>query len=150
MELSVKKYDELSAEELYEILKVRSDVFVVEQNCVYQDLDGKDQMAYHVYIKDEQKIRAYLRVLAPGVSFTEVSLGRVLTTERNKGYGNLILKAGIETAVEKYGARQIRIEAQTYAKGFYEKFGFRQVSEEFLEDGIPHIQMLLNCENTYE
>lgn len=144
----IKRFEELTTEELYEILKVRAEIFVVEQNCVYQDLDEKDKTAYHIWIVDRGKIKAYLRVLDAGVSFPEVALGRVLTTERGKGYGNQILQAGIKTAAEKLHADQIKIEAQLYAKGFYERHGFRQTSEEFLEDGIPHIQMIWEKSNT--
>lgn len=143
MEILVKRFKELTIHELYEILRVRAEVFVVEQNCVYQDLDEKDKNAYHVYLCENNQIKAYLRVLDHGISFPEVAIGRVLTTERGKGYGNRILQAGINTAREKLHADQIKIEAQVYACGYYEKFGFQQISEEFLEDGIPHIQMLL-------
>lgn len=143
MDLVIKRFEELTTEELYEILKVRAEVFIVEQNCVYQDIDGKDKHAYHVFLKDDTGIQAYLRVIEKGVSFKEVSIGRVLTLKRGIGLGRQILLEGIKVAKEKLNADSIRIEAQTYAKGFYEQAGFRQVSEEFLEDGIPHIQMLL-------
>lgn len=143
MELVVKPFDELSLEELYEILKVRAEVFVVEQNCAYQDLDDKDKYSYHVFLKDETGIQAYLRVVDKGVSYEEVSLGRVLTVKRGCGLGKRIVLEGIKIAKEKMNADRIKIGAQTYAKGFYEKVGFKQVSEEYLEDGIPHIKMLL-------
>ncbi|MBR6764330.1 MAG: GNAT family N-acetyltransferase [Clostridia bacterium] len=146
MELVVKHYNELTPAELYEILKVRSAVFVVEQNCVFLDMDGNDVMAYHVTLWDNGKILAYLRVLEKGVTFDEVAIGRVLTTVRGKGYANVILEAGIKTAIERYGAKRIKLEAQTYARGVYEKFGFQQSSGEFLEDGIPHIEMTLDLE----
>lgn len=143
MELVIKRYDELSIDELYEILKVRVNVFVVEQKCPYPEIDEKDKKAYHIYIKDKNEIKAYLRVLDKGISFEEVSIGRVLTTERGVGLGNKIIEAGIKVARENMNADKIKIEAQTYAKKFYEKFGFSQISDEFLEDGIPHIQMIL-------
>lgn len=143
MELVVKKYNELTLDELYEIIQARISVFVIEQNCPYQDLDDKDKNAYHVILKDNNVIKGYLRVLDKGVTFEEESLGRVITTERGKGYSIIILKEGIKVAKEKYGAKRIRISAQLYAKGVYEKVGFTQVSGEYLEDGIPHIQMLL-------
>lgn len=143
MELVVKKYNELTLDELYEIIQARISVFVIEQNCPYQDLDDKDKNAYHVILKDNNVIKGYLRVLDKGVTFEEESLGRVITTERGKGYSIIILKEGIKVAKEKYGAKKIRISAQLYAKGVYEKVGFKQVSGEYLEDGIPHIQMLL-------
>ena len=144
MEIVVKRFEELSLEELYEIVKIRVAVFCLEQNCLYQDLDEKDKNAYHVYIKEDDKIKAYLRVLDRGISFEEISIGRVLTVERGTGLGNRILEEGIRVAREKMGADKIKIEAQTYAKGYYEKFGFQQISDEFLEDGIPHIQMILH------
>ncbi|MBR4866728.1 MAG: GNAT family N-acetyltransferase [Clostridia bacterium] len=146
MELVIKHYTELTPTELYEILRVRSAVFVVEQNCVFLDMDGKDAKAYHVTLWDNGEILAYLRVLEKGVTFDEVAIGRVLTTIRGKGYANIILEAGIKTAVERFGARVIKLEAQTYARGVYEKHGFRQSSDEFLEDGIPHIEMTLDIE----
>lgn len=144
MEVIVKRFKELSLEELYQIIKVRIDVFSLEQNCLYQDLDDKDQYAYHVYIKENNNIKAYLRILDKGVSFDEIAIGRVLTTERGAGYGNIILKEGIRVVKDIIKSEKIIIEAQSYAKGYYEKFGFKQVSDEFLEDGIPHIKMILN------
>ena len=144
MEVFVKRFEELSLEELYEIIKIRIAVFSLEQNCLYQDLDDKDKAAYHVYIKENDKIKAYLRVMDKGVSSDEISIGRVLTADRGVGLGNKILEEGIKAAKERMGADKIKIEAQAYAKGYYEKFGFRQISDEFLEDGIPHIEMMLN------
>ncbi len=144
MDLVVKRFEELSVEELYKILQVRVKVFVMEQNCVYQEIDDKDQHAYHVFLKDDRGIKAYLRVIDKGVSFEEIAIGRVLTLERGCGLGNRILFEGIKVAKETMNADRIKIEAQSYAKEFYEKVGFKQVSEEFLEDGIPHIQMILN------
>ena len=142
MEWVVKRFPELELQELYDILKVRTDVFVVEQNCPYPELDNKDQKAYHVYLKNQEGIQAYLRVIDPGVSFPEASIGRVLTVKRGCGYGRILLREGIRVAREKLGVSRIRIEAQMYAKKFYEKEGFSQCSEQFIEDGIPHIQML--------
>ena len=143
MECVVKRYDELTADELYEILKIRCAVFIVEQNCPYQDIDDKDKGAYHVYLKDEKSMLAYLRVLDRGVSFNEVSVGRVISMERLKGYGRMVLEEGIKVAKEKFDADAIRIEAQVQASGFYEKAGFVKEGEVFLEDGIPHIEMIL-------
>lgn len=145
MELVVKGFAELTTEELYEILKIRVAVFVVEQNCPYQELDGKDLRAIHVCLRDEEGIQAYLRVLDRGISFDEVSIGRVIARKRRCGLGSKILAEGIALAKARFQAEMIRIEAQTYARALYEKQGFRQASEEFLEDGIPHIQMVLDC-----
>lgn len=142
METVVKTFEELTVNELYEILKLRSEVFVVEQNCVYQDLDDVDQEAYHVYLKDEGKIVAYLRVVDKGKRLDEVSLGRVISLRRRRGLGTALMRAGIEVAKEKFGVKTIKIGAQAYAKPFYEGCGFQQISGEYLEDGIPHIYML--------
>ena len=146
MELVIKKFDELTVDELYDILKLRVDVFVVEQNCPYPEIDDKDQNAYHIWLKDEDRIVSYLRVLDKGVSFEDAALGRVISAKRRKGYGTIVLKEGIRIAKEKFGADKITIEAQVYARKFYENVGFKKVSEEFLEDGIPHILVTLECE----
>ena len=146
MELIVRSYEELTRDELYEILRLRESVFVVEQNCPYQETDGRDRQAYHVYYRDDSGIQAYLRVLDRGVSFPEVSIGRVIAVKRRCGLGSRIVAAGIAVAKEKYHAGRIVIEAQTYARTLYEKLGFRAEGEEFLEDGIPHIRMELECE----
>lgn len=143
MDLVVKRFEELSTPELYELLRVRVAVFVVEQSCPYQEVDGRDAHSYHVYLKDESGVAAYLRVVDKEDSPGEVSIGRVLTVRRGLGLGSRILAEGIRVAKECLGADQIKIEAQTYARAFYEKAGFRQTSEEFLEDGIPHIRMVL-------
>lgn len=146
MELIVRHFDELSVRELYAILALRDKVFVVEQECIYQEADGKDEHAYHVWLEENGEMLAYLRVLEAGVSFDEVSIGRVIAVKRRQGYGSRIVAEGIRVAKEKYGAKAIRIEAQTYARALYEKLGFRQTTEEFLDDGIPHIGMLLEME----
>ena len=144
MELVVKRFEELSLEELYEILKVRAEVFIVEQNCVYQDVDDKDKHSYHVYLKDDTGIKAYLRVIDKGISFEDVSIGRVLTVNRGCGLGKRIMLEGIKIAKEKMNAERIIIEAQSYAKEFYEKVGFKKVSDDFMMDGILHIKMVLD------
>jgi len=136
-----KAFDELTTSELYELLRIRSDVFVVEQNCVYQDLDYDDQVSTHLWLTVDDKIVALCRVCPAGTHMKEISIGRVITTERGKGYGKEIMLAGIEAAKELLDAEIIDIEAQEYAKGFYELFGFKQSSEPFILDGIPHIKM---------
>ncbi len=143
MRLVVKRFKELSVDELYEILQVRFAVFIVEQECIYQEVDGKDQYSYHVFLRDDTGIKAYLRVVDKGISHEEVSIGRVLTTKRGIGLGKRILSEGIKVARGRMNADRIIIEAQSYAKEYYEKAGFKQVSEEFIEDGIPHIKMVL-------
>ena len=138
----IKRFYELTVEELYDILKLRVNVFVVEQNCPYRELDDLDQKAVHVWLEDEDGIVAYLRVMDKGVESEYVSIGRVVTSNRNMGYGSLVLKKGIEVAEAYFRADRIYLEAQTYAKGFYEKEGYRQISEEFIMDDIPHVKML--------
>jgi ElaA protein len=144
MKLFVRRFAELSPEELYAILKLRVDVFVVEQRCPYPELDGLDQGALHVWLADEQGLAAYLRVLDKGIKDERAAIGRVIAARRRIGLGTRILQAGIRAAKESFGAEGIYLEAQTYARGLYEKQGFRPVSEEFLEDGIPHIKMVLD------
>ena len=143
MELIVKHFSELSAEELFEIYKLRVSVFIVEQSCPYHDIDDADKSAYHVWLRDEDGIEAYARVLPAGVAFPTAAFGRVIAVKRRCGLGTKIVAAAIETARDKLGADMITIEAQVYARSLYENLGFRQTSEEFLEDGIPHIQMQL-------
>jgi len=145
MELVIKHFKELSLEELVDIYKLRVAVFVVEQQCPYQEIDDADKKAYHLYLKDDDGIQAYARVLPAGTTFDEVSLGRVIAIKRRCGLGSRIVNAAIDIAKEKFDAEIIKIEAQVYARGLYEKAGFVQVSEPFLEDGIPHILMELNC-----
>ena len=139
--LHKKLFSELTTDELYELLRIRSEVFVVEQNCVYQDMDGDDQASVHLWLTDQDRVVALCRVCPAGTHMKEVSIGRVITTERGKGYGKRIMLAGIEAAKEHFGATTIEIEAQEYAKGFYEQVGFRQSSDPFILDGIPHIKM---------
>ena len=141
MELIVKHFSELSAEELFEIYKLRVSVFIVEQSCPYQDIDDADKSAYHVWLRDEDGIEAYARVLPAGVAFPTAAFGRVIAVKRRCGLGTKIVTASIEAVRDKLGADMITIEAQVYARSLYENLGFRQTSEEFLEDGIPHIQM---------
>ncbi len=141
MEIIIKPFGELTPYELYTILKLRVDVFVVEQNCPYHELDDKDQLAYHLWLEDEQGIAAYLRILPPGAAFDTPALGRVISARRRCGVGSKLLSAGIEAVRSLYGSTAITIEAQVYAREFYEKAGFIQASEPFDEDGIPHIRM---------
>lgn len=143
MELVVKRFEELSLQELYDILALRTSVFVVEQNCPYQEVDGCDQFAYHVWLRDGEGIQAYLRVLDPGVVSPEAAIGRVIAVKRRQGLGSRILAEGIRVARERLGVSAVHIEAQVYARAMYEKQGFVQTSEEFLLDGIPHVEMLL-------
>lgn len=141
IKLHKKFFNELTLDELYELLRIRSEVFVVEQDCVYQDLDYDDQPSIHLWLTRGDKIVAICRVCPAGTHMEEVSVGRVITTERGKGYGKRMMLEGINAAQEHFDARRIEIEAQEYARGFYEQVGFRQSSEPFILDGIPHIKM---------
>ncbi|HIT01954.1 MAG TPA: GNAT family N-acetyltransferase [Candidatus Enterenecus merdae] len=142
MELIVKPFEALTPRQLYEILRLRVDVFVVEQQCPYPELDGKDPAALHLFLQDASGIHAYLRLLPPGLAFETASLGRVVSRARGLGLGDRILRAGIQKA-RTLGYPALTIEAQRYAKGFYARAGFRQIGAEFLEDGIPHVPMRL-------
>ena len=141
MNIQVKHFNELSTKELFDIFKLRVEVFIVEQKCYYQEVDDHDKEAYHVFWYQDDDLIAYARVLPKGQTFDEVSIGRVISKYRRKGNGNKIMQCAINTAIEKFNADIITIEAQTYAKKLYENLGFKQISDEFLEDGIPHIKM---------
>ena len=143
MELFVRRFDELDIHDLYEIMKLRCDVFIVEQECHYEDIDGRDINAIHVYLKDNNEIVGYLRILDKGVVFKEVSIGRVIAKRRRVGIGSELLKAGLKAAKKYYNADKIKIEDQVYAKSFYERVGFKVCGAEFLEDGIPHVPMVV-------
>lgn len=144
MKLVSKYFEELTTTELYELLKVRSEVFVVEQNCIYQDLDDKDYRSLHVFYEEDREVLAYLRafIKKEGV----VQIGRVLSTTHGIGLGGKILKEGLLQIQEKFHPKKIYLEAQCYAIGYYEREGFKVCSEEFLEDGIPHVAMELVCD----
>ncbi len=144
MNIAVKTFDELNTTELYNILQLRTEVFVVEQDCVYQDMDFKDQKALHVIGVKNDKIVAYTRIFRSGDYFQEASIGRVvvLFPERKYGYGVEIMKASIKAIKENFKETSIRISAQKYLLKFYNSLGFKQEGEEYLEDGIPHVSML--------
>lgn len=143
MNLDIKKFDDLTTREIYEILKVRSEIFVVEQDCVYNDEDGKDLESVHIMIKEGNNIQAYLRVIKPGISYDNPSIGRVLVVdeERGKGLAKKIVQAGIDYIINNWGEKKITIAAQDYLRKFYGSMGFEVVSEVYLEDGIPHVDM---------
>ena len=143
MQLITKYFNEMTTSELYEILKVRAKIFVVEQNCVYQDLDDIDYKCLHIYYENEGKILAYMRAFKKSDMPLTYQLGRVLTTTHGIGLGAKLLKQGISYIRKTINPSVFYIEAQCYAIGFYEREGFHISSEEFLEDGIPHVQMLL-------
>ena len=139
----IKSFEELNKAELYQIIQLRIAVFIVEQDCPYPDLDDMDQDAQHLWIEDAGEIVCYLRVNPAGSRFSEPSLGRIVTkkSHRNHGLAEKLIKKAIDLVCEKE-SRAIRISAQCYLEKYYEKFGFIKASEEYLEDDIPHIEML--------
>lgn len=144
LKIITKSFSDLSINELYYILQLRAEVFIVEQNCVYQDIDSKDKKALHIIGLKKDKIIAYTRIFKSGDYFSEASIGRVVVKqqERKYSYGHQILKASIKAIETNFKTTVIKISAQTYLKKFYETHGFKQVSEEYLEDDIPHIAMI--------
>jgi len=141
-----KAFNELTPAELYSILKLRSKVFVVEQNCVYLDTDDKDQFAFHLSGWDNDTLVAYARILPPGLSYSEASIGRVVTDpmHRKTGAGRLLMKHAIEKTFAQFGKGDIKIGAQLYLLQFYGSLGFIKSGAEYLEDGIPHVEMCLS------
>jgi ElaA protein len=143
MNFITKKFSELNITELYEILQLRAEIFVVEQDCVYQDMDFKDQKSLHVFGYKNDKIIAYTRIFRPGDYFDNASIGRVLVvaSERKYGFGHDLMKASIAAIKTHFKVTEITISAQKYLKKFYETHHFMQIDDEYLEDGIPHIRM---------
>ncbi len=140
----LKKFKELKCEEIYKILKIRNEVFIVEQNCAYQDCDDKDKKSYHLYLEDKGEIISYLRILEKGISFDEVSIGRVLVNKNYRSIGiarEMMIKA-IDIIEQILNETEIKIQAQSYLVNFYGSLGFKQTSKEYLEDNIPHIDMV--------
>ena len=139
-------FKELSTDELYTILQLRNEVFVVEQNCVYQDADSKDSISFHLSGWDGVNLVAYCRILPPGVSYTEASIGRVVSSPqyRNKGYGKQLMNEAIIHTLAQFKCNTIKISAQLYLQKFYEQLGFVKLSDSYLEDNIPHIEMLFS------
>ena len=144
MEITIKSYQDLIKDELYDVLRLRSEVFVVEQDCVYQDIDNKDQKALHILGYKDKELVTYARCFSPGDYFTEASIGRVIVKEnqRQNGYGHDIIKASILAIKENFNTKKIKISAQLYLKKFYESHHFKQIGDGYLEDGIPHIAMI--------
>ncbi|WP_374055885.1 GNAT family N-acetyltransferase [Rossellomorea sp. FM04394] len=145
MNWKLKSFNELSTHELYGILQVRTQVFVVEQHCPYMEVDGKDLHAYHLYKEENGEVVAYARLLPPGVSYKEPSIGRVLVKEdyRGKGLASELVKRGLDFIHDELGERTVKIQAQEYLREFYGSYGFRAITETYLDDGIPHIDMIL-------
>lgn len=144
LNIIIKPFNELSTQELYAILQLRSAVFVVEQDCVYQDIDGKDQKAIHILGLKNDKIVAYTRIFKPGDYLEYASIGRVVVAknERQHKYGYDMMNASIEAIEKEYQENTIQISAQAYLKSFYSNLGFKQIGEAYLEDNIPHIAMV--------
>ena len=143
LEWKIKRFNELSTAELYNLLQLRSEVFVVEQNCVYQDIDGKDQKALHLIGEFNSKIVAYARLFKAGDYFENASIGRVVvgTDYRDKKWGHELMQHAITGIEEYFNSTKITISAQLYLQKFYESHGFVTTSETYLEDDIPHIEM---------
>ncbi len=144
MQILIKNFKELTTTQLYNILQLRSEVFVVEQDCVYQDIDGKDEKALHILGIKDKKVITYTRCFNKGDYFKEASIGRVVVkeNERKYNYGNKIMKASIKAIETHFNTKTIKISAQVYLNKFYTQLGFKNIDEEYLEDGIPHIAML--------
>ncbi|MGG5485893.1 GNAT family N-acetyltransferase [Meridianimaribacter flavus] len=144
LDITTKTFQELTTQELYDILQLRSEVFVVEQDCVYQDIDGKDQKALHVLGYKNNVVVAYTRIFKPGDYFEKASIGRVVVAkkERQHKYGYDIMEASIQAIKEHYNETDIKISAQCYLNKFYNNLGFKAIGEDYLEDGIPHIAMV--------
>jgi ElaA protein len=144
IEWRLKRFEELTPLELYTILQLRIEVFVVEQNCVFQDADNKDQGAYHLMGWEKDNLVAYTRLVPPGYIYEQASIGRVVTSPsvRRYGAGKQLMQQSIDAVYQLFGQGPIKIGAQFYLKKFYESFGFQQISEIYLEDGIEHIYML--------
>lgn len=141
IQFQIKSFDELTTTELYDLLQLRSEVFVVEQDCVYQDVDGKDQKAIHVLGYDAGHLAAYTRIFKAGDYFDMTSIGRVVVSPKSRGldYGKEVMKASIAFAKAEH---PIKISAQCYLKKFYNDLGFQETGKEYLEDGIPHMEMI--------
>ena len=143
LEFEIKRFNELSTQELYDVLQLRSEVFVVEQNCVYQDIDGKDAKAFHLLGTYNNELVAYVRIFKSGDYFEQASIGRVVVKQnyRDRKWGYDLMNKAIQATEEVFNETKITISAQLYLKKFYENLGFIQTSEMYLEDDIPHIEM---------
>jgi len=142
----LKEFSALSPAELYAIIRLRNEVFVIEQNCIYQDADNKDQLSLHLCGWAGDELVAYTRLIPPGVSYAESAIGRVVTApaHRKSGLGRELMQVSIKKTFQAFNTGTIKISAQVYLKKFYQSLGFEQCSEDYLEDGIPHIMMLLH------
>ncbi len=148
MDFEFKSFEELTVNELYDILQLRSEIFVVEQDCIYNDLDGLDKLAVHQMLKKDGKVIAYARLLKPGTRFPDYSIGRVVVkmSERGTGLGIALMEEAKNYMIDNWDARKIKVSAQQYLRRFYESLGFKVVTKMYLEDGIPHLGMLFQRE----
>lgn len=144
LEWNLKSFDELTNHELYDILKLRAEVFVVEQNCPYQDLDDKDKSAYHLFLKDDGDVVAVLRILPENVAYNETAIGRLIVkkSHRKRGIAKLIMENAIGFVIDELKKDKIRLSGQAYLTDFYIDLGFKKVSDMYLEDGIEHFEFL--------
>lgn len=144
MNWEIKRFEELTTKELYEILKARYEVFTVGQKCLYQDCDGLDQNSYHIYLKQDNEVVAYLRVVEKGIAYDEVSIGRVMVvaSQRGKGIAREMIEFAIKFITEQLKESVIKISAQEYLLDFYKSLGFKQISDVYLEVEIPHVKMI--------
>ncbi len=140
---NVGSFQELTAIQLYRILKVRSEVFVVEQNCPYLDTDGLDPVAIHLWAEVDGEVAAYCRIFGPGIKYSDCSIGRVVTAEkfRRMNYGKILMKLAVDVVAHRFSTSEIRISAQDYLLDFYSGFGFQDTGKKYLEDNIPHSEM---------
>jgi ElaA protein len=149
MKWITKTFDELTPHELYAILRLRAEVFVVEQNCIFQDMDDKDQGSYHVMGWENEQLVAYTRLVAPGLAYSYPAIGRVVTSPaaRGKGYGKVLMEKSIQQCEKIFGPLPVQIGAQLYLEKFYTSLGFTRTSDIYLEDGIEHIEMRRPAQN---
>jgi ElaA protein len=152
MKFKTKKFNDLSVTELYDLLRLRSEIFVLEQNCVYVDQDGNDEKSLHVLAyaknsKEKSKLVAYARIVPPGTIFKTPSIGRVVVDKKYRGkeYGYLLMEKSIKEAIKKFKSEIISISAQKHLEKFYNNLGFKAIGKMYLEDNIPHIKMLFRC-----
>lgn len=144
MNIQIKHFNDLTVSELYKILNLRNEVFVVEQNCPYLDTDGKDEVAHHVMVWDDEVLAAYARIFAPGIKYPTSSIGRVVVshTHRELKLGHLLMEHSVKAVEDLYKTGHITLSAQAHLQRFYNKHGFETVSEEYMEDDIPHVEMI--------
>lgn len=145
MDWTVKSFHDLTVEELYQILKLRVNTFILEQRCFYKELDDLDQRAFHLFLKNKREVIAYCRLLPSNTRYKEASIGRVIVNGayRNQGYARRLMDLAITYIQINWAEKEIKIQAQTYLQSFYSSFGFKPVTSSYVEDGIPHIDMIL-------